>query len=103
MTKIVINYQQFITNYTNLLSLSLRNFVVSSFEALRRASPAFRSACTVDLLRTLLIVCGTASLLLVDMSALYHMIRVQAVVKIYILFNILEVFHCFLDEEEPGS
>ena len=72
-------------------SRTRRRLLAFCFDPIRRASPAFRAACAVDLLRALLIACGTSVLLLVDMSALYHLIRVQAVVKLYIMFNILEV------------
>lgn len=45
-----------------------------------------------DLLRGLILICATFLISYVDMSILYHSIKSQSVIKLYIFFNMLEVF-----------
>lgn len=47
---------------------------------------------TSDVLRTMLIVAVSVLLLEVDMSHTYHSVRNQAMLKLYVIFNLLEVF-----------
>ena len=45
-----------------------------------------------DILQGLLIVCSCAVLMRFDASRMYHNIRGQAVIKLYVIYNVLEVF-----------
>lgn len=45
-----------------------------------------------DLLRGLILICSTLLLSYLDISVLYHNIKSQSVIKLYIFFNMLEVF-----------
>lgn len=45
-----------------------------------------------DLLRGIIIICSTILISYVDTSILYHTIKSQSVIKLYIFFNMLEVF-----------
>lgn len=45
----------------------------------------------VDLLKFALVMTTIALLIFMDASRLYHLIRGQAVIKLYVIFNVLEV------------
>ncbi|CAH1783993.1 unnamed protein product [Owenia fusiformis] len=45
----------------------------------------------IDILKVLIILCVTTVLTYVDLSMMYHIIRGQAVIKLYIFYNMLEV------------
>eukprot|EP01114_Cavostelium_apophysatum_P023622 TRINITY_DN8958_c0_g1_i1.p1 TRINITY_DN8958_c0_g1~~TRINITY_DN8958_c0_g1_i1.p1 ORF type:complete len:616 (+),score=128.94 TRINITY_DN8958_c0_g1_i1:103-1950(+) len=45
-----------------------------------------------DLLRALIMTITTVALLYIDTSRLYHYIRGQAILKLYVIFNVLEIF-----------
>jgi len=51
----------------------------------------------VDLAWVLMIVVGVAVLLVQDVAVMYHFIRGQEVVKLYVVFNLLEVFERLLN------
>jgi hypothetical protein len=47
---------------------------------------------TCDLFRGLILICATFLLSYIDLSILYHNVKSQSVIKLYIFFNMLEVF-----------
>ena len=51
-----------------------------------------------DILKVIIIVCCYFLMQVVDLSMMYHMIRGQAIIKLYIFFNMLEVrtFNSFM-------
>lgn len=77
-----------------LISLwSLFKFIVPSFNSEeKRLKPA--QVC--DLLKGILLLLCSFMLMKMDASQLYHSVRGQSVVKLYVIFNVLEVF--FLDK-----
>ncbi|MBH1945549.1 hypothetical protein I5L01_15100, partial [Erythrobacter sp. YJ-T3-07] len=44
-----------------------------------------------DLLQGAVIVCSSLALMTVDASRMYHFIRAQSAMKLYVIFNLLEV------------
>lgn len=45
-----------------------------------------------DLMKGVIVICGVFLMSYVDTSMLYHIIKSQSVIKLYIFFNMLEVF-----------
>lgn len=70
-------------------------FIHSPNKARYLNKPTLLSSEIVDLLKgTIIIVCGIA-LSRLDMAMLYHLIKSQSVIKLYIFYNMLEVFITF--------
>ncbi|ETV97095.1 hypothetical protein, variant 4 [Aphanomyces invadans] len=67
--------------------LALGSGVVSVF-----CTRIFRRSHVHDVLTAVIMVLSTAVLMQVDMSRVYHLIRGQALIKLYVLFTMLEIF-----------
>ncbi|KAF0688567.1 Aste57867_19812 [Aphanomyces stellatus] len=67
--------------------LALGSAVVSLFY-----KRIFRRSHVHDLLTAIIMVLSTAVLMQVDMSRVYHLIRNQALIKLYVIFTMLEIF-----------
>lgn len=57
-------------------------------ESLPSALSAFHKA---DLLQGAVIICSSLALMTLDASRMYHFVRAQSAIKLYVIFNILEV------------
>lgn len=44
-----------------------------------------------DLLQGLIIICSSIALMNLDASRMYHFIRAQSAVKLYVIYNLVEV------------
>ncbi|KAJ3340882.1 hypothetical protein HDU93_006174 [Gonapodya sp. JEL0774] len=62
-----------------------------AFPQSQRKRFALDTAERADLVKLVLVVSAVAMLLRVDASAVYHSVRAQSVVKLYVIFNVLEV------------
>ncbi|RHY11542.1 hypothetical protein DYB25_005575 [Aphanomyces astaci] len=67
--------------------LALGSAVVSVFY-----TRIFRRSHVHDLLTAVIVILSTGVLMQVDMSRVYHLIRNQALIKLYVLFTMLEIF-----------
>lgn len=84
-----INFPLLFNSYNN------EAFIHSPNKARYLNKPTLLSSEIVDLLKgTIIIVCGIA-LSRLDMAMLYHLIKSQSVIKLYIFYNMLEVFITF--------
>ncbi|OQV25944.1 Transmembrane anterior posterior transformation protein 1 [Hypsibius exemplaris] len=57
----------------------------------RRSLRPFPTACICEVIKGIIMFCGVWLFTFVDLSVMYHFLRGQAVVKLYIMFNMLEV------------
>ena len=57
----------------------------------QKTLPAFPTASACEMIKGCIILAGVWLFTFVDLSVMYHFLRGQAVVKLYIMFNMLEV------------
>ena len=57
----------------------------------RRAMRPFPTTCVCEIIKGIIMLSGVYMFTFVDLSVMYHFLRGQAVVKLYIMFNMLEV------------
>lgn len=85
----------FLFNFTYLpfrCMVALGTLFLSGFSRNQRHMPAFTRAHAYDLVRGCLILISVWALGAVQVSRVYHYIRGEAIIKLYVLFNILEIF-----------
>ncbi|RKP05578.1 eukaryotic membrane protein family-domain-containing protein [Thamnocephalis sphaerospora] len=68
--------------------LALRSLISQATGGVRR----LKSAQRVDLIKALLVVICCVGLQMVDASRLYHGVRGQSLLKLYVIYNMLEIF-----------
>ncbi|CAL8090839.1 unnamed protein product [Orchesella dallaii] len=78
------------------IAVACYNYVVCY---LRNKSPVFKSSDKCEILKIVILIFCSWSFTYIDTNVLYHVIKSQSVIKLYIFFNMLEVgdrlFGCF--------
>uniref|UniRef100_A0A8R1HVZ5 Protein TAPT1 homolog n=1 Tax=Caenorhabditis japonica TaxID=281687 RepID=A0A8R1HVZ5_CAEJA len=81
---------QCIDSFFYLFTFLPLRFLMSIFGSLLRLKP-WTSTETCDFLKVVIILCGSMLIREIDSSFLYHQVRSQGVIKLYIFYNMLEV------------
>lgn len=88
----ILCFDSFLHTFTILpirFSLAIYRFIVNIFS---KSSPSLPPSQKADILRTLLLILSIMILIpLTDASKIYHSIRGQDTIKLYVIFNALEV------------
>jgi transmembrane anterior posterior transformation protein 1 len=74
-----------------LLRLTWQCFPIRNHGKRRSSSRPFPTTCACEVIKFIIMLCGVWLFTFVDLSVMYHFLRGQAVVKLYIMFNMLEV------------